>query len=218
MKRVLYCLYCLLWVGYVCYGGIPKDHKKPIEPIRSLIGVSVSIKKFPFNVHPANLFFLKVTGTKSKPKTELVISNYSAGSRVYLINAEPGIYMAIGSSRIITSETKISPNMKRVTGSLSVMLFPGEIIKKSLIRVEPGQFAYMGKFVMKEDHTYEKFDGFQKINHAKLRKIIEETITSGSKSYSRGSLIKYSKPTDRFLRKAKLDFQGTGWLDILSKK
>ena len=87
-----------------------------------------------------------------------------------------------------------------------------------MIKVGPGKFAYMGKFVMKEDHATEKFDNLQKMSHAKLRQFIERAIPNGYKSYSRGRLKKYSLPIEKFITKTKVDFQNTGWVDFLNIK
>jgi hypothetical protein len=163
------------------------------------------------------VIFIRETGSKSNPQSELVLSNYRKGGRIYLLNAKPGPYIAIASLHISTSSSYHGQNKFLTKRSLSVMLFPEEILKASMVNVKPGEFVYMGDFLLNSDNDLDKCDNFQKISHSRLTGIIKRAIPKGAKqTYLRAILNKHSSTSEKFLIKAKQDLQNTGWLPLLT--
>jgi hypothetical protein len=82
--------------------------------------------------HATTVFFVRVEGDGDPIRAEPVIeSNHESGGLVYLLDAEPGAYAAVASA-------------EKHDGRTLLNYFPAELIRKTLTRVEPGGFAYMG--------------------------------------------------------------------------
>jgi hypothetical protein len=215
MRKMMFCFVCLLLVGYACYAGLPKDHNQPKDSTRSIIGISVT-QRDPMRIKRKSkkVVFLKMENSDNGEDVKIIVSNYSKGGRIYLINADPGKYTVMAAHCAFL-------------GYIGFTLFSEEAVNASEIEVKPGEFAYIGKFVINNSSKLSKCDNVQEENLSRLKEIKDRkdirklfsSILRGSKNIYRGTLKKYDKSEkEEFLKKAKEDFKKTGWLDILNKK
>ena len=119
-----------------------------------VIGVQVRAKgPTPVSV-PSNartVFFVKVKEDGGMLRaTEIILSNYSSKKQVFLLNAEPGRYVAVAA-------------FVEADGSLpsSNVYFAGEMIPGTEVSLKAGQAVFMGKIVVKVKAGMKKADEAQ---------------------------------------------------------
>lgn len=96
----------------------------------------------------------------------LIPSNHAHKADVYLLNVQPGTYVAVaavkrletvrfvdGESQFVRTETEIVTNY---------YYFARELIEQTMTTVEPASFAFMGKFIA-NIHVFKPFDEFDEI-------------------------------------------------------
>lgn len=182
MRKMMFCIVCLLLVGYACYAKIPKDFRQPKDSTRSIIGISVTQKPPYSNIEEISdkVFFLKIEESDSGEKVKLIPSNYMKGDRIYLIDAEPGKYKAIAayyaSRNTGFSSQKSFFDNNELQRHLTIL--SGETVEASEIEVKPGEFAFMGKFVIENSMNIYKGDKVQTENFLWLWKM---TMTEESR-------------------------------------
>lgn len=221
MRKILVCIVCLLFVGFmqIRKEGIPKNLRQPIDSTRSIIGISVAqknpAKKSKKTKQAEKVAFVKIRESDigEANKMEIVISNYTRGARVFLINAEPGSYAAIASV-YYKSYTKGKYKRK----SAHTTLFSEETIKKSLIKVKPGELAFMGKFLIGELPDISKGDLIQKRNHEMFLNSKAKYAPDAQVYFKRGVLKEHEPLNMASFLRIKSDFKGTGWNDMIRKR
>lgn len=199
-----------MWVGYSCYAGIPQNLRRPADSTRSIICISV-FQRAPVTIDKnksQKIVFLKIPDSTGGEDPRIILSNYSSGDRVYLVNAEPGKYAVIAA-------------YYETGAHRGLTFFSEEAYKISEIDVKPRQFVFIGKFVI-DNFTglTVKGDGTQKDNFLRLNRIRdrEEIEELRSADIYRGTLNKYDRvdrSQEEMLLKAKIDFKKTGWMGIL---
>ena len=156
---LLVCLQPLLLLGCAVKGPVPPPQAADSAAIGINIKISPPLPLPPFP-NPHDVYFIKLAPGSSDPTAngKIVASNFFWNNRAYLLNAEPGEYVAIaisfsmkgGKSRV--SSTKVS-STKRVTVSVKaningLILFPQSMIDTSRVRVGSRSIAYMGNLVV----------------------------------------------------------------------
>jgi hypothetical protein len=119
-------------------------------------------------------------------KGELLPSNYVEDRYVYLLNAEPGRYVAVASTRAQSGFGPLIGETHYTT------YFPEDMIKVTEIMVEPGNLAYMGTFSLKQTVGLDGADKTQIYFYRMLapgdeRESSQGSYSSGTWTY-RGSL------------------------------
>lgn len=188
------------WVG--CVTPMPESIKTPVDKNSVLIGVSVT-QEAPiamFSSDPDKVLFLKLTDPKILKGT-IIESSYAKSGNIYLANVEPGTYVLIGAF------------WEKSNGTTSVRyssIYDEAIAKATQVEAKPGQFAYMGKLLVKDDTESTK-QGVSTFDS------LMNTMVNNSVVYF-GKLKKIDRSEEsrsQFLQSAKLDFKGTPWIDIL---
>ena len=166
-----------------------KDRKTPVvDPTRGAIGVSIKIKPpAPLSVATSadHAFFVKIEeGVDVLQAKEILLGRFNEANQIYLLNVEPGTYVAIGTTTLA----------KKLV--INNVYFDKEMIQATAVTVEAGKIAFMGEIVAKE--------GF-------LLKNADEAQTYYLKHLGRGMIAKLqsldrdSKTTTEFWRRAVKD-------------
>jgi hypothetical protein len=190
-----------------------------MDAARSIIAVSV-VQRAPGRMvkNKSNkVLFLKIDNSGESEEVEVILSNYSKGGRIYLVNAEPGKYAVMAAYYDSGFRCGLT-------------FFSREALKVSEIDVKPGEFAFIGKFVIdnhlklstRGDETQkENFSRFKGIRHRKEIKRLFKGLTGFNRvgSMYRGTLNKYdrtARSVKESLMKAGKDFKKTRWLEMFN--
>ena len=137
---------------------------KPTLPVPGsqlgVIGVQVKAKG-PTAVsapsHASEVFFVKVEEDGDMLRaTEIIPSNYTSKKQVFLLNAEPGRYVAVAA--FVEADVSLPS---------SNVYFAGEMIPGTEVSLKAGQAVFMGKIVVKVKAGMKKADEAQ-AHYAKL--------------------------------------------------
>ncbi|MCP4131935.1 MAG: hypothetical protein GY754_13235 [bacterium] len=183
--------------------GLPENLRNPDKKENSIVGVSVrtrssrSIFNNPGHV-ALRVYFVKVDNKEQVFRgLQVKATNHISGRYAYLINAEPGTYVAVASSYANN-------------GKQFVTFFDKKTIQATCFEVKPGEIKYMGDLeVISELSLGGLFDEAQKHYSKRLKPLLRQ----GRYLY-RGKLSKMtnSKASGKnFLSKAKEIFKDSGW-------
>jgi hypothetical protein len=204
----------MLVVGYACYAGLPKDHNQPKDSTRSIIGISVTQKPPLRNIEKISdtVFFLKVNESDNGEEVKLIPSNYRKGDRIYLINAEPGKYKAIAAYYASYNFGFGSQKNSSDNSEHHLTIFSGETVEKSETEVKPGEFAFMGKFVIENSMNINKGDKVQKENYLWLWK-----MTMMEESRKKRKIREFNrKDSEKFFRESPGAIKDEGMVKFMS--
>ncbi len=199
-------------------------------------GVAISIRNFaPIGMvwrRPDRVFFMRLEGEGEPPFThgELLPSNYAKGGYVLLLNAEPGHYVAVASTRgqSALGGSEMTPVYSGSHTSVGVGIsvgatdyttyFSEELIELTKVTVEPGGIAYMGSFSVNQSvglkdagPTPLHFYRLMAPGHAEMNTV--EMMLSGDYQY-RGSLreaLQGEVEQAKFRESVRNMLAGTGW-------
>jgi len=117
-----------------CVSAKPLPLEAP-DAERGVIGVKISVLP-PARIgstSASEVYFVRLTEDADRFHAESMInSNYSKGSHVYLLNAKPGRYVAVGCSFTM-------PN-----GAQAAVVFDEADIVKTEVEIQPGSVVFMG--------------------------------------------------------------------------
>jgi hypothetical protein len=88
---------------------------------------------------PDQIIFVRLSGDGLLGE-ELVRSNFSAGDRIYLLNAAPGTYAAVASTKSMPSPFAYGSPGTRTT------YFPRDMVALTKVEVRKGELVFMGRF------------------------------------------------------------------------
>lgn len=104
---------------------------------------------FPGFVAPNTIFFAKLDESgKVYSQNKLYMSNYFIGNTIYLLNAEPGTYVAVGFRAYKTEAAK--DKYSQPTYTFFDILIPEKMIELTKVKVCAQRVSYMGEFHMVE--------------------------------------------------------------------
>jgi len=171
------------------------------QPQSSGLGIDMTLKA-PiglFSSSPDDVYFVKIDGEGSLHHQQIVRSNYSKGGRVYLLNAQPGRYVAIAASFLRPSGS---------TGSRFTTHFLKELVQQTEVTVRENELVFMGSYVVKSSMWRHGTDGV-------LTNSMSVVLMSNAGEYLyRGTLLERKNDEEahrEFFRKAKEDLAGSGW-------
>lgn len=226
----------VITLGYILSGCATPP---PMLASQQSSGIGISIETCPpigfFNQDAGSVFFVKVDKEHGLIQSHIYPSNYANNGRIYLLNVEPGEYAAIASFRHQSAMTHSSSPIPIKSGSkFSISMnadfeassnystyFPKELVEATKVQVCPGEFAFMGTYVVDQslgmdgsDEIQLYYANFLAPNAAKGGM---NQLFSGDYHY-RGS-IKESKYDDdarkEFLEYARADLKEGGWSSII---
>ncbi|HPA73527.1 MAG: hypothetical protein KBA61_03540 [Spirochaetes bacterium] len=208
----------VLSIGLMVLGcaSLPETMKKRDDAEKSIIGVSV-VTKAPIAIFKdvnTRVFFIKVEKKDQMFKgTDLRAGNFQKGNYVYLVNAEPGMYVVVASN----FEKK---------GQVYHTYFNKEAISATLMEVRPADIAFMGEITTRNEASLsgiflnnigEKADEAQKHYHTLLNTmgIVNLGFIYSGKLESRNVDAQVQQ---RFINDAREVFKQSEWEDIIKNK
>ena len=220
----MFCLFCS------CAATLPPE--KPMSPEKSAIGLSLKVRA-PVKVFTNKadaVYFVKLDEEKSiDAQNKIFHSNYVKGDQIYLLNAEPGKYVAVASYyKKNVPAFSAGPPQSGVSISINpppensfVTFFSEETITATEIVVPPGTVTFMGDLVVDNALGMKEADNSQ-VHFANLlypgAKTGFLTMAFSGKNYYRGSLNDLEKDTENeaeFLEDALIHLSGTEWTKIV---
>lgn len=129
---------------------------------------------FPGFVEPNAIFFARLDESgEVHNQNELYQSNYIIGDTVYLLNAKPGTYVAVG-----FRAQKKSENQNQIIKDAYVLfdvLVPEKMIELTKVKVCSGKVSYMGEFHMVEPEFSDRAKVVDKAQQHYYGKMIQAT-------------------------------------------
>ena len=221
MKRFRYVLIGLLPLLSAC---VALSAPKPVDQKASVVAISISLKaplvSF-LRQTPQVAYFVRLDkdGNPASGYTPIA-SNKGSGGDLFLFNAKPGRYAVVGamyskSNQPGTSKTTVSSTS---SGSSTFTLsftprnafgtfFTEELIKLTTVTVKPGEFNYIGDFVISMHNGMDEADGTQ-------RRYAALVDAKGRMNHYRGnkdSVDKSKKTKIEFLKEMKKKLEKSGW-------
>ena len=194
------------------------------------------------HLYPESIYFVKVEeGGDPLTQENVLVAN----STSYLINVEPGQYAAVAALVPFEYEVPVSGTDKKlIMYGYHMIYFPAEMIRKTLVSVEPDSFAFMGIYWVKEPE-YEDMPGavdnamrhYHKVlydlvpvfkayekREVDLAELVEQV--KNAKGYMMtlpyGGVIdtadRSAKAEVKFLKKALRRFKDSGWEPIIQMR
>jgi hypothetical protein len=122
--------------------------KAPFRPDPARGSIGIEVKTLGVFSEPRSwayeVYFLRIDSQgDDEERQSLLISNFQLYGQVYLLNVEPGRYVAVG-ARIV--------DVKWPIGSIKVpppISFPDELVAQTEVTVDAGKLTFIGKFVGK---------------------------------------------------------------------
>ncbi len=208
----------VLLIAVVLGGCASMQTQRPTQPVPDLahpkssgLAIDVSLKP-PLslfgNPRPDQIYFANIDVEGGLLQQQVIGSNYSKDGRVYLLNARPGVYVAVAAFYSVSSPP---------TGAQSyTTYFPNELVEQTRVAVQEGDFVFIGKYVVDLSVGLKGADRVQ----IHYRDVIARRATPGGVFYVTDGYHYRGAPLERkideqtrteFGRKAKEDLAGSGW-------
>jgi hypothetical protein len=186
---------CLAALGIALSGCAPVRAPVPelSQPNGSGLGIEMVLKA-PIGFlrfAPHQVFFARVDATDRPGRQEVIPSNYASGGRVYLLNAPPGTYVAVGA-------LSVRDQMGRPARFLT--FFSPELSDHTRVTVREAEFVFMGSYVIDQS----------------VQSGLGEAILFGLGGEYRyrgtlGEVKKGAEAHNEFFKSAREDLAGRGW-------
>lgn len=228
MKRCVVLVAVLMLAACAVVPTVPP----PADAQSSALGMYVEVRVSGLATYRADtVYFVKRCPAEASCEERLVASNYAKDGRVYLLNAEPGEYLAVAAA----FESGMFAD-----SSLYFTYFPPSLIKASAITVKVGGFAYAGRYKLAASYGLcadsadpEQLKYAQMIDPNSLKcgfwRPLMHKMSSGDfmfiagKAYPVGrqtyhyrgtsyEAMPNSQDADRFFEEARSDLSGAGWV------
>jgi hypothetical protein len=194
---------------------------------KSIIAIKVKTKKSGFlawleGSGACMVFFLRLKADGQNRQQDLPIaSNYNRSGYLYVVNASPGRYVAIGALLYCAQTRNLSPRM-------TYLYFPESMIDETTVTVEPSGVAFMGEFEVSGSLQFDDADDMQKHYAKRIRIALGYTdqgfvngeLFAGCSFFHAGSpchkfITEYQKDqsemaTERFMKSSQL-LAEIGW-------
>jgi hypothetical protein len=236
-----------------CSATVPPP--APVDAESSAIGMALKIREGPLRLTaktPEVVLFVRLEESEDlenlKSKDELIPSNYVRDEYAYLLNVEAGRYLAVAAVYGEDVEPFASPELSTGTSAnlgggfgagvgVSYTLdigggediyrnyFSKELIAQTLTIVQPGSFAFMGRFVTDQSMSFGDGDEVQihflsvLEGPAAQRSSLVKNIFSSEKQHQ---LTPHESQRDKesmvkFCKKAKEHLKGTPWAQMVDR-
>ena len=231
--RVLVCL--SLGIALLLGCVTPNPPPGPADPQASVIGVAVkirgAIKLFSNGAEWAHFVRLDSDGNE---ESEPILSNYSSGKYVYLVNAAPGRYAVVaagftqqsqgapmGSTTSLGGGFSLSTSVTVSSTKTITSYLPRHLIEKTAVTVGEGQMVFIGELVIDTSGDWDSADAEQ-LRHYRLIAPGHEDKSFMAKLFSgkhrRGIEHEVDQGGDarsRFLAHSGGEFSGVSWEGVL---
>ena len=199
--------------------------QKPADVRSSVIGVALRFQWVGERIDYA--YFVRLGGTdRVRGDFPLLQSDFRRGDRFYLFNAPPGRYAVVAASK--SDPGKVDDGILYSPNTFHTTYFDEGMIRKTIVEVKPGRFAFMGTFSFKKDLDFYAGDETQ----ALYRSLIEPTlkdpfkpaglVADGVNSFAYRALLLTADREARaeaiFLNAALEDLEKSGWESLLRKR
>ena len=169
---------------------------------------------------PEEVLFVKLTA-QGLLGDDILRSNHASGGRYYLLNARPGSYAAIASTKWVPA---LFPGG---SGGKRTVFFSRELAEKTRVDVGPGEIGFMGRFDVLASTAFSGGDEVQR----HFRQIITPGATGegfvkgvlqamGGEYTAWGGLrssVNDETTRAEFMRSASQDLAGRGWDAVLTQ-
>jgi len=198
--------------------SIPDIKEVPDPPVDqgAIIGIRVSNSSPRMYLPPEGVYFVRLDN-QSLLGQEILRSNFRIADRMYLLNAAPGTYVAIGN--VLNAQT--GPTAKITT------YFARDLVEKTRITVAPGEFAFMGALVFEGSRAWSAGDDVQ----THYRKHLAPDAVAGGVANSimqhfsvvvaawekLSHFTKDDQSRTAFLLQAREDLAGSEWIPLISE-
>ncbi len=196
----------------------------PREPHGSALAIRLALKApiGVFSNSPRQVYFARIDGAGGVLQQSIVRSNLVRGDRAYLLNAEPGTWVAVAAF-FSRGPIPAAPPAGGVSISASVgrtgytTYFSEELLERTKVSLGDGALVCMGAFVVDQAVGLAGADAVQ----LHYQNVIAPGATTGGLMHLlggdyhyRGTLLEGSaddSARDEFLRDARSDLAGTRW-------
>ncbi len=146
-----------------CVGAPTMLYPDPPDAQKGVIGINTTVyfketplDLFPEIIRPMHAYFVKLgDGADMFTQTEIVRGNYTVGDDMYLLNAEPGTYVAIGLHAV---RYGVHSTYGTRMEWFKEVFFPKELIEMTKVTVGPGSVAYMGSYAVSNPAYWKRGD------------------------------------------------------------
>jgi hypothetical protein len=218
MKRFIICII----LGAVIGCDTPRNIRYQEKNNASIVGISLKVKLLnAMSKEQTTVYFVKLEGKdENLLGTKIIPCNYYRGNFVtgyyaYLVNADPGKYAAVCSTKY---EKQTYSTMASDIEYGYITFFDANILQNSLIDVGPNQIAFMGSFTVNSQlkNLYRNIekngDRAQQHYYTLLKPSLEGTIYCGVMTGTDRS----KKATRQFLEKATDYFKNSEWMKMIN--
>lgn len=210
--------------------------QRPIGPQSAAIGIDLLIRG-PLVIitkYAHEVYLIRLDEDHGLIQRQLFGSNHRADGRVYFLNVRPGRYAAVAEHHTMQVQT-------RKIGYMTY--FPEDLIRLTEVTVKPGEFAFMGKYVVDQLKGFSRADKAQnhyfdlispggpksmwgQIGNVMALKLLGPDgakifrLKSSGFHYP-GTVHENSRNDDarrRFLAQAKEDLAASGWADMIDRQ
>jgi hypothetical protein len=207
----------------------PTPKSNPIDETSSALGVQLKMRapaRFVSNEPDYVIFARLEEGVPLTETYDLYSSTFAHDGHVYLMNVEPGTYVAVAAVYEYTKTPPINPNDpdadRPVTVEVVRNYFSCELIEQTRTEVRPNSFAFMGQIVADQSMKFGEGGTCQRF----FMESIEENRSGLSKFFSGEKSVRLdpherdvSKAAKReFLEVAKTHFAKTGWTRLIDSE
>ncbi len=242
-----FCSCIILISSTMLFGCMSLFNRK--GPSSSAIGINVYLESGGHLTSLSNVFFVRVNPRLGGIYTQkdFIHSNLKYDKTIYLLNAQPGRYIAIGAYReerdSVTGDRSRSKKKKNY-------FFPKNMIPLTVIDLGPAEFRYMGTYIIKHNGKprFKEYYRIRKADSAQLHycKLIDpDHVNPTAGSYTRsclldilwsastrddrqdeelsyaGKLIRHNSGKNQekqFLKQSSKHLSGTDWIPLIKKR
>ncbi|MFC1479784.1 hypothetical protein ACFL6F_04220 [Planctomycetota bacterium] len=227
----------------VLFGGcatIPVEEpqaKKGVIAINATVFLKGDLLNwFPGTIQPIHAYFVKLDkGADMFKQTKIIRSNQTVGDDMYLLNAEPGTYVAIGLQAVQERDKKEEEKKHAYDNTkmrfFKEVFFPKKLIKMTKVTVKPDSAAYMGMYMVSEPKFTERskiLDDAQKHYYKVVAPMVYKVPgykvmdDMGMDYRVFGAVLsvfrKDTKYEIKFLKRGMRTFKKSQWVPIFQKK
>jgi hypothetical protein len=173
------------------------------------------------------LYFVRVEEGEPLTQNEVVSSNYFEDGYVYLLNPEPGRYVAVAAAKLTQAGHAPGPAMVPVGGGVSVgasfnpgpresvTFFPASVVQGTFIEVRPGSVAFMGAWVLSTPWSPGIGDDADAVQSHYSRLMEHQGIGTSHRLGSEQESDRSDAALFEFLPYARKRLAGKGWSRII---
>lgn len=161
-----------------------------------------------FSNKPAQVYFAKIDNQDGILQQQIIRSNFVKDGRAYLLNAQPGTYVVVGSFFLVRTQAS------RATYTT---YFSKEIVEQSKVTIRENDFVFMGSYVVQNSMWLDGADEVQ----AHYKNVIAPGEATGVLAMSFGGAVHYrgalrerkndEQTRNECVRNAKEDLADSGW-------